>query len=132
MNLLDGPTVDRKRTRLRADLEHALVLSDGLDQKLSLLNGQRKRLFGVNVDPRGKSDQCRSSANMGRSRDEDAVQFLLLEHPAVVCILSGFFRFRSGFFVPIEERGNLRRVAVANGLEIHFLRPIQKLSDSES
>ena len=69
---------------------------------------------------------------MGRSRDENAVQFLFLKHLAVVCILSGSFRFRSGFLVPIEERGNLGRVAVANGLEIHFLRPIQELSDAES
>ena len=72
---------------MRTDLADAVVLADCFDQRLSFGDGQRQRLFGKHVQSGLTGEHAGQHAILIGRRDDDRIQFLLVEHLAVVLVL---------------------------------------------
>ena len=93
---LAGVGVHRDGALLRAGLQHAIVLLDGLAQGQSLGHGQRERLLGVDVEPGLHGVDRDQGARVSARLDEYHVELLLIEQTPVVGVLGPARALRMG------------------------------------
>jgi len=84
-----GPGVDGDGALLGAGLEDAAVAGDGAGEVAALGDGEGEGLFGVDVEAGLEGVGGDEDTGVGGGFDEDGVEFLLIEHAAVVGVAPG-------------------------------------------
>lgn len=107
--------IHRHRPLLRADLQHAVVVSHSVDQGSAFVDVKREGLFGVNVFAGLAGVNAGNNPLKFAGRDDHRVDVLAIEQPAIV-LNDG----PVGFVLGLEPLGP-RQIAVAQADDLRRL-----------